>query len=465
MGMSDSALAAAHNAALRFLWNRIDYERATEIPYHTRGFKLERMRELLQRLGNPQDQLRIVHIAGTKGKGSTAAMLAAVLTAAGYRTGLFSSPHLDRVEERLAIDGQSCTAEQLVDLVETLRPVIAAMDEEAARLALPEPGPTYFEITTALGLLHYARSQVHTAVLEVGMGGRLDSTNVVTPEVAVITSISFDHMRQLGNTLTAIAGEKAGIIKPGVPVVSGVTNDEARQVVADISHERGCRLLQLGRDFQFTYQPPARLDLADNKGRLDYYRQVNDGQPAIAELELSLPGRHQAANAAVALATLDVLSELGWTIPEAAVRRGLAGLHWPARVEIVRRQPTVVLDVAHNVASVEALLEVLTSSFLASRRYLIFATSKDKDTPGMLRRLLPAFDRTILTQYHNNPRGETADTLGELAQQVAPDRFETAPDIGSAWARVQQVAQPCDLICVAGSFFLAAEFRTLLRSE
>ena len=237
-------------AALRFLMDRIDYERTLSMPCSEEAFKLDRMRELLRRLGDPQNRMPIVHVAGTKGKGSTAAMMAAVLSAAGYRTGLFTSPHLDRVEERIVIDGQPCSAEELAALVELVRPAVEALDREtevekgtgpicrndpegaAHKLELspcPPLGPTYFEIITAAALCHFARRRVDAAVLEVGLGGRLDSTNVCTPAVSIITSISFDHVKQLGDTLAAIAAEKAGIIKPGVPVVSGVTADEPRK--------------------------------------------------------------------------------------------------------------------------------------------------------------------------------------------------------------------------------------------
>ncbi len=236
---------------------RINYERTATVPYNQRQLKLDRMRQLLVRLGQPDAGMKIVHVAGTKGKGSTSAMIAAMLTAAGYRTGVFSSPHLERIEERFAVDGQPCAAEELVVLVDRLRPVVQAMDEEAMREGDSTAGPTYFEITTAMALLHFVERKVDAAVLEVGMGGRLDSTNVCLPVVSVITSISFDHMKQLGNTLAAIAREKAGIIKPGVPVVCGATEPEAQAVIGAVAREHGCRLIQLGEDFTFQYQRAA----------------------------------------------------------------------------------------------------------------------------------------------------------------------------------------------------------------
>ncbi len=241
-----------YEAALAFLLGRIDYERMLSIPYGQRDFRLDRMRELAERLGNPQEQLQIVHVAGTKGKGSTAATITAILAAAGYRTGLYSSPHLERLEERIALDGQECPPEALAALIERVRPTVLEMDRQAGP---GSHGPTYFEILTALALLYFVEHAVDVAVLEVGLGGRLDSTNICTPAVAAITSISYDHTRQLGSTLAAIAGEKAGIIKPGVPVISGVVDAEPRDVIARIAAEQHAPLVELGRQFEFAYHP------------------------------------------------------------------------------------------------------------------------------------------------------------------------------------------------------------------
>ena len=259
---------STHAEALEFLTSRIDYERTLNVPYTQRDFRLDRMRRLLDRLGNPQAGLKIVHVAGTKGKGSTAASIASVLRCAGYRTGLYSSPHLDRVEERFTIDGQYCPAVELVDLVARIQEIVAGMDDEPADELAGSNHPTYFEIVTALALVRFAERQVDAAVLEVGLGGRLDSTNICQPLVSVITNISFDHMQQLGNTLAAIAGEKAGIIKPGVPVVSGVTQAEPAEVVERVAAECGCRLSVLGREFDFNYRPPRHLETAPAVGHV-----------------------------------------------------------------------------------------------------------------------------------------------------------------------------------------------------
>jgi len=452
------------NRAAEFLASRIDFERTSSIPYGQRDFRLDRMRQLLERLGNPQHGLKIVHIAGTKGKGSTAAMLANILRAAGLRTGLYSSPHLNRVEERIGIDGADCTAAELADLVARIEPVVAEMDALDPVEPATSNRPTYFEIVTALALLRFAEQRVDAVVLEVGLGGRLDSTNVCQPLVSVITSISFDHTQQLGRTLAAIAGEKAGIIKDRVPVVSGVMDDEPRRVVIDVARAHQAPLVQLGVDFDFDYRPASALDRGDAKGRLNFRWFREHGELLLSELELSLPGRHQAANAALALAIACELRAQGWQIPDAALRVGLATTRWPGRIEVLSRRPTVVLDAAHNVASIEALVATLNESTTASRRILIFATTRDKDLRGMLGVLLPAFDEVILTRYWSNPRAVPLEELESLATEILPSRtnWRLCPDPATAWRCASDLAAPEDLICITGSFFIAGEVRAVI---
>jgi len=458
-------IEARRDAALEFLHNRIDYERARNVPYSPQEFKLARMRELVARLGNPHERLPVVHVAGTKGKGSTAAMIAAVLTASGYRTGAFTSPHLERLEERLAIDGTPCSPAELVELVDRVVPAAEQMDRAAAAAGPPEIGPTYFELTTAMAMLHFAERGVDLAVFEVGLGGRLDSTNVCTPLVSVITSISFDHTRQLGNTLASIAREKAGIIKPGVPVVSGVVEDEPRDVIRRTCRDHGCPLVELGTDFDFDYRLPCHLEAAPALGGLDFRYRVSGREQGYRDLALGLLGRHQAANAAVALATLEELKRQGRQIPEEAVRAGLAGVACPGRVEVVSHRPTIILDVAHNTASVDALLEVLEGCLSARRCLLVFAATHDKDLRRMLERLLGRFDEVIFTRYLNNPRAVPPEELAAMAAQLGARPARVCPDPAGAWHAVRQWAEPDDLVCVTGSFFLAGEIREQMRAR
>jgi dihydrofolate synthase/folylpolyglutamate synthase len=301
-------------------------------------------------------------------------------------------------------------------------------------------------------------------VLEVGLGGRLDSTNVCLPAVSVITSISFDHMRQLGNTLAAIAREKAGIIKPGVPVVSGVVDDEPRQVIEQIARQRGSRLLQLGRDFHYQYEPPRDVGREAAQGRMSYRLSCPDRRQTYDNVSLGLLGRHQAANAATALTVLDELARQGWQIPDAALRRGVAEVRWPARVEVAGRQPAVVIDAAHNVASVEALATTLAESFSARERILVFATTRDKEVPAMLRCLLPHFDHVIVTQYQNNPRGVPPEELAAIAAQESA-AVRVCPSPAAAWEIVRTLAGEKDLVCITGSFFIAAEMRAQIAAR
>ncbi|MCC7475292.1 MAG: bifunctional folylpolyglutamate synthase/dihydrofolate synthase [Pirellulales bacterium] len=485
----------ARQAALEWLLNRINYERTSWIPYQERQLKLDRMRQLLTRLGQPEASLKIIHVAGTKGKGSTSAMISAMLTAAGYRTGFFSSPHLEQIEERFAVDGQPCSADEFVTLVDRVRSEVLAMDTEAAAEGDPAGGPTYFEITTAIALLHFVERQADAAVLEVGLGGRLDSTNVCLPVVSVITSISFDHMRQLGNTLSAIAREKAGIIKPGVPVISGVTADEPRAVVATIAREHGCRILQLGRDFQFHYHGArsfangAAENAAAESASFDFRNNLAGQELALDHLELAMRGPHQAANAAVALAAVSELRHQGWCISTEAMRQGLALAKMPGRVEIIPGNPTIVLDTAHNPASARALIESLAELPPASRRTLIVSISHDKDVPAVVRELAHPFERIIVTKYQENPRAVSAEKLLELFRAAfasASERSPSAEDVSratqphplparapelilcptpvEALQHAMQTSREGELVCITGSFFLAAELRPLVLS-
>jgi dihydrofolate synthase/folylpolyglutamate synthase len=453
-------------AALDFLLGRIDYERSVAVPYGEREYRLDRMRELLERLDRPDRRYPIVHVAGTKGKGSTAAMAAAALSACGLTTGLYTSPHLEHLEERFCVDGVPCDGDELATLVEQLKPVVAAMDDEAHRRSPAESGPTYFELTTAIALLLFARRECDAAVLEVGMGGRLDSTNVCQATVSVITSISYDHTKQLGETLAEIAWEKAGIIKAGVPVVSGVTGHEARAVVERVAKERGGRLVQRSREFDFAYRPPAHLEREPSRGELDF--TLDDGMRRAVwnGVQLGLAGRHQAANAATALAVVEELRRLGWNLGESDVRRGLAELHWPARVQVIARRPCVVLDAAHNTASIEALLTTLEESFTVRRKFLLFATTQEKDVGGMLRLLLPKFDRVVLTRYAQNPRGVPVETLAAIATMTHYDNWQTAADPSEAWDAVHRLSPSADdLVCITGSFFIAAQVQKLEKTR
>jgi dihydrofolate synthase/folylpolyglutamate synthase len=445
----------AYQESLDFLYGRLNYERLG-MPKVASELRLGRMRRLLRRLGDPQDGLKIIHVAGTKGKGSTAAMLAAALSAAGVRTGLFCSPHLHALEERFNIDGRCATPDEIVALTTAVRPAAAELDAG-------DPHPrqralTFFEITTAMGLLHFARKHAGAVVLEVGLGGRLDSTNVVRPVVSVITSISFDHTRLLGNTLAAIAGEKAGIIKRGRPAVSGVRDGEACEAIERVARRRHATLYTLGREFDYEYLAPEAPLVRPEAGRVRARTWRSDW----GTLELPLFGAHQAHNAAVALATLDVLAGSGLGVDRAAVIRGFAGLQFPARVEVLGEAPWLIIDGAHNVASALALAETLRTSFPPTRRTLVFGTTRDKDLRGQLRALLPLFDTVIATRYVENPRAVAPEDIAAAIDVEGGPTAVIAADPAEALALARRLTSTRELICITGSLFLAAEMRALV---
>ncbi len=449
----------SYEQALEFLYSRVNFERQSSHQFTVGDFKLDRMRQLLRRLGDPHLAIPSIHVAGTKGKGSTSAMIASILTASGRRTGLFTSPHISAFEERLTVDGRPPAADEFVSLVNAVAEVVVELDELPGNL-----GPTYFEIATALGWLYFARSQAEVVVLEVGMGGRLDSTNLCRPAVCVITSISRDHTRQLGSHVEQIAAEKAGIIKPQVPVVSGVLDPGARQVVERVSREQQSPLFQLGREFTCEYYPGGDVTQSEEIGRepdaegIDRF-DVQTSRQSWRGLPLRLMGEHQSRNAALAISVVERLREQSWTISDSAVWLGLDRVRWAGRIEVLARQPTVIVDGAHNWAAIAALVETLDRRFRARRRILVFAASRDKDVAGMLRLLLPRFDTVILTAFHNNPRNLPADELARLARSLSTRYVHLAADTTSAWKLAKRLAGPPDLICVTGSFFIAAELR------
>lgn len=426
-----------YDEALSFWYSRVNYEVRAAKPG---DLKLERMRALLRLLGDPHDRLRLVHVTGTKGKGSTSAMLAAVLRAAGYRVGLFTSPHLTDVRERIQVQGEPISREELAARMAEVAAAVREMEADAGRAAgfspADLPAPTFFEVGTALGFLHFRYRRCDVSVIEVGLGGRFDSTNVCRPLVSVVTNVGLDHTAQLGNTLAAIAFEKAGIVKRGVPVVSGVTQPGPREVVRRIAEELNAPLTE----------PLAALP------------------PSAAGYTVGLPGPHQRENARVAVAAVECLRGAGLPIPDAAVQAGLARVRWPARVELVSRRPTVILDTAHNVPSVEALVRTLAESFpVPGRKAVVFAVSSDKQFPEMLRVLAGHFDQFHLCQFGNNPRCVPPVRLAEVLAEVAPGRPATVHATSAeAWAAARAAAGPDDLVCVTGSVFLAGELRPVL---
>lgn len=447
--------------ALGFMSSRINYERASAGKYSAGGFKLQRMRRLLDLLDNPQHQLPTIHIAGTKGKGSTAVMIAEMLSAAGYTTGLFTSPHVSEFEERMRVDGVGPSELELVSLLNAVIEPVRTMERSPDSMS-----PTYFELATAMAWLYFVRKEAQFVVLEVGLGGRLDATNICSPVATVITNISFDHTAVLGNRLSQIAAEKGGIIKSGIPVFSGVDGRESQAVVEEICRTRGAPLYELGRDFHLSGRSVCRWgELANRPGdALGCAQLVDVSTPwrNWSDVPLSLAGDHQAINAAVSLAVVDWLDHGGHLVSPSAVHRGMARLEWPLRIEVLGAKPTVVVDAAHNTASAAALIRTLNSEFEARQRILVFAVTSDKDVAGLLRQLVPQFDTIILTQYVNNPRAVPTEELAAMFQKTFDRPAISAADPLEAWNTASALAKRDDLICITGSFFLAAEVRELI---
>lgn len=437
-----------YKKALDFVFGRLNYERHPGMARSLQAFKLDRMVELLDKLGNPQRQVPTVHIAGSKGKGSTASMIASICEAAGYRVGLFTSPHLAEYEERFIVNGQKPKTEQIVSYVQQLRPIVELMDRDDSHGRV-----TFFEISTAIGWLHFLAEKVDLAVIEVGLGGRLDSTNVCHPLISVITSISRDHTRLLGDTLPEIAREKAGIIKPGVPVISGVSVPEAQKEITQVALQQNAPLYHAGTDFH--------VQSRSVDGPLIHYDVDVEFQGRThSNLCLGLPGQHQTTNAACAVVASLLLNQNGYSISEDQIRTGLARTRCPLRIEIVHQKPTVILDVAHNIASIQALSDVITNVSDVPK-VCVVSISQEKDAAEMLQILGAVFDHMILTAFQSNPRAISIPELEQLAAGT-DCQVQTADEPRSAIKAAREIAGSTGMICATGSFFLVAEVQEII---
>jgi len=427
-----------YQQALDYIYSFIDYETVPR-PRSPARYDLRRMDELLGRLDNPHLKAKSVHIAGSKGKGSVAAMMASALTASDYTTGLFTSPHLHTFNERIRVDGELISEAEIASLVERLKPEVEVVNRKATYGRL-----TTFELMTALAFAYFGQRGVDFQVIEVGLGGRLDATNVVQPEVCLIISISFDHTEVLGNTLAEIAAEKAGIIKPSCVVVTSPQPDEVDRIIEQTCLACQAELVRVGSDV--TWQ-----SLSFNSSQQSL--RVT-GRLASYELSIPLLGQHQLENAATAVAALEVLAEKGFHISRDSITKGLAQVSWPGRLQVLSRRPLIVVDGAHNPDSARKLRQSLEQYFDFDRAILIIGVSSDKDIAGIISELVPLFDKVIATHSIHPRAMPTASVVAELSRRGV--EAVATEDISIALPLALTLAGEKDLICVAGSLFVVA---------
>ena len=443
-----------YEAALVYLNNRTNFEKARQDRVLADQFKLDRMRALAGALGNPQDALTIVHVAGSKGKGSTCEMVASCLQACGYTTGLFTSPHLVDVRERVRIGSSMVSAAIFADAMARVRE--AERSIEGAHGAA-----TFFEIVTALGLLIFAEQAVDVAVLEVGLGGRLDCTNIVTPAVVGLTNIQLEHTQILGDTVEKIAGEKAGIMKPGVVAISVPQEDGVLGVFRDKAAEKGALFRLLGDEVVYS----CRFEAAHGRGP---HPRVCVGEEGKGFEHLSVPllGEHQAANCGLALAILCELRGRGFKLPERSVAAGLERTPRQGRLEEIHAPPRIIVDGAHTPDSVRATLRAAGAHLKYDSMVVIFGCASDKNVDGMLRELSRGADKVIFTKSSLNPRAMDPADLKETFEAL-PDASmaQVAPTLKEAINAAGRAVQPTDVILILGSFYLAGEAKALFAEK
>ncbi len=395
---------------------------------------LENIRNLMDRLGHPERRFPSIHVAGTNGKGSTVAILESILREAGYKTGRYISPHLVDMRERIQIRGQSIGQNKVVETIQHMLPHIEAT------------GASFFEILTAMAFLHFSENDVDMAVLETGLGGRLDATTVVMPRLTLITEIGLEHTRILGKRLASIAREKAGILKSGIPCVCGATHWRVKEALSQAAEERNVPL-----QFTSDHVRISHLHLSEYESRFDCRTQTTNYK----SLSLRLLGHHQVKNAALALLAVDELREQGWHIPEEAVRMGLQHVDWRARLDVLQRNPTVVLDSAHNPMGIRTLTRALKTLFQYKRLILVFGVLQDKNYRRMYRQIAPMAEAIILTRPLSDRALEPNALLTLPASQGK--RVEVLPDIRDAWLRGMELAHQEDAVCCAGSIYFVGE--------
>jgi dihydrofolate synthase/folylpolyglutamate synthase len=433
--------------AVRYLYDRANVERMLYVKYDEQHFKLDRMRKLLDGLGNPHEQLKFVHVAGTVGKGSTVAMLAAMLQGCGYTVGQYTSPHMVDVRERISINGQHIGRTEFTDLIRHVAAVAAK-----ARLE-----PTFFELGTAMAFKYFADQAVDIAVVEVGLGGRLDSTNVISPDVTIVTHIDYDHTHILGHSITDIAREKAGIFKRGVPAIVFEQQEEVLNVFRAVAEKVGAPLKIINRDIEFSFRFGASPELGPH---IRVCLITPNSQ--FMHLPVPLPGEHQAANCALALAAVDVLKGAGFAFGEIPLHDGLAKTNLPGRMELVWNRPRILLDGAHNAAALASLMRCVGAYVPYDSMVCIFGCNQDKDIAAMMDRLALGGDKVIFTKARSTPRAASPEELQRIFNERSGKMSQVARTLPDALDLATQAVSREDLIVITGSFYLVGDAKRYL---
>ena len=440
-----------YKAALAYIEKFIDYERSPDFSRQARLYNLNRISLLLERLGNPQDRLQVIHIAGSKGKGSTAALIASVLTHAGYKTGLFTSPHLITPRERCQINNELISESDIAYYIDKLKPAIDTVSaSEFGRVS-------FFEIYTALAFSYFADKATDFAVIEVGLGGRLDATNVVTPVTTVITPIGLEHTAILGETYSEIAGEKAEIIKHGCPLALAPQHPEARAVFEKVASERSVPIIEVKASLQRDSDTSGSRIIYNTEGLpVAQCFDVETNSDSYPQLTIPLLGHHQFVNATTALAGLECLIRQGYLIPRTSVYAGFKNVQWNGRIQQIMSAPIVVLDGAHSPVSMEALCRTLRESFRYTQVIFVVGLMKDKNLTTIGNIVSKTADTVIATQIANNPRVMPAERIQNAWAATCP-KVTVCPDPDKAIEKALSNASPTDLICITGSLYLVGQ--------
>ncbi len=436
---------------MKYLFGCTDYERQQKLRYNVTTFNLDRMEELLKGVGNPHKKIKTIHIAGTKGKGSTATMLARMIEANAYKVGLYTSPHVTTLHERIAINSKMITEKEMLGLVNRIHGPVEKLNKK-------DKAPTFFEILTTMAFMHFVDKKVDLAIIETGLGGRLDSTNVIAPAVVGITSISLDHQNLLGDSIDSIAKEKAGVIKAGIPVVTVDQDPRAMRVLKREASAVNAPFSVTGRDIDFSYRfessrehgPHTRICVTTPTSRFEH-------------LKVPLPGEHQAINCGLALAMLDKLKDKGYEIDDEKAIAGLKTVSMVGRMELICQDPRIIIDAAHNAASVKALIQAIGQHIPYDSMIVIFGCNTDKDIRGMLTQLQYGADKVVFTRS-NSPKAVYPQELADMYTEICGKMCQTAITVTEAVRIARSAISREDLICIAGSFYLVGQAKEQLQN-